>query len=132
MNIKLMKVLFIIIVLTSLLSVNALPYKIYANSSDSTPRIYVDPPEIIDETLTPNSTFTIAIKLENVPLNANLVGVQFTVSWDSAVLECIGMEEVLYHNVTPPEEWGNIWKLLHVVADDHVEYAYTTHIHGWT
>ena len=125
MNIKLVKVLSIIIVLTSLLSINALPYKTYANSSDSTPRIYVDPPEIIDETLTPNITFTIAIKLENVPLNANLVGVQFRVSWDPTVLECIGMEEILYHNVTPPEEWGNIWRLGHLITDDHIEYAYT-------
>ena len=72
--------------------------------------------------VTQGEVFNITVYMTNLE---NVFGVEFTVSWDPTVLECIGMEEILYHNVTPPEEWGNIWKIRHVVADDYIWYAYT-------
>jgi len=94
-------------------------------SASPTPTVYLDPLEIIDETLLPNSTFTVEVRVDNIPEDPGVAGVEFKLTWDPAILVAEGMEEVLFHSVTPESEWGNIWRLKHVVADDYVWYAYT-------
>lgn len=56
-------------------------------------------------------TFSIDLLLENVPVDPGAVGVQFTISWDPTVLVAVNMTEVMFHNITPASEWGNIWTL---------------------
>ncbi len=93
--------------------------------AQTTTRIYIDPPAIIDDTLTPNDTFAITVLIENIPADPGLAGLQFEISWDDTVLNGVSMTEELFSNVTPPGEEDNIWKLKHKVFADHVEYAYT-------
>lgn len=50
-------------------------------------RLYVDPAEIIDPTLTPGSKFTIDVKMENV---VDLYGYEFKLTYDAEVLTCLG------------------------------------------
>jgi hypothetical protein len=69
--------------------------------------------------------FNITIYIENIPEDPGLIGVQFKISWDPAILNAVNMTEILFHSVTPPEEQDNIWKLKHTVAAGYVEYAYT-------
>jgi len=73
-------------------------------------------------TVTQGEIFNVSVCITNVEA---LFGVQFSLSWNPNVLKGVSMEEVLFSTVTPPSEEDNIWKLKHVVADDHVEYAYT-------
>ena len=50
-------------------------------------KLYVDPAEIINPTLTPGSKFTIDIKTENV---VDLYGYEFKLTYDNEVLTCLG------------------------------------------
>jgi len=117
---KVIEILSIILTI-SLLYTLTTPLNVYAAET----KIYIDPPLIKDETLLPSDTFTISVKIENIPEDPGVVGVEFKVYWDPSVLKAVSMEEVMFHTVTPEPEWGNIWKLKHEVADDHVWYAYT-------
>jgi len=51
-------------------------------------RLYVDPPLIIDPTLTPSSTFSIDIKVANI---TNLFGYEFTLTYDTSFLNGLGI-----------------------------------------
>jgi hypothetical protein len=115
------KGIILAILTLSLLYIFTTPTKVYAQTT----KIYIDPPSIIDQTLTQNKTFQITVKIENIPEDPGLVGVQFKISWDPAILNAVNMTEILFHSVTPPEEQDNIWKLKHTVAAGYVEYAYT-------
>jgi hypothetical protein len=87
-----------------------------------TMKIYIDPPQIINEALTINSTFQIAVKTADA---IGLVGLQFKIYWDPSILAGVNMSEKLYSTVTPAGEEDNVWRLKHVVTTDHIEYAYT-------
>jgi outer membrane protein assembly factor BamB len=54
------------------------------------------------------STFNVNISLANV---TNVEGVQFKLTWDPTLLNCTRMTEVLFHTVTPPDSWANIWSI---------------------
>jgi hypothetical protein len=70
--------------------------------------------------------FTVSVILENIPENPGTAGIQFTVNWNQNVVSALNMTEVLFHEVTPPSEWGNIWVLAHKINNTRgfVEYAY--------
>jgi len=89
-----------------------------------TPKLFVEPENNIFYTtdMGINSTFKINVTLANT---TGLVGTQFRVYWNSTLLAGVNMTEVLYTSNTPAGEEDNIWKLKHVVAADHIEYAYT-------
>jgi parallel beta-helix repeat protein len=69
--------------------------------------------------------FSADVILENMPEGNGTGGVQFKLSWDPTVLIALNMTEVVFHNVTPPSEWDNIWALINVVNSSEVIYAYT-------
>jgi hypothetical protein len=92
--------------------------------ADETMKIYIDPPQIIDQTLTPDKTFVIDVKMENAPATPGVCGVEFKLTWDPSILNAVSMEEVLFHSVTPESELDNLWKLKHEVKTDYVWYAY--------
>jgi hypothetical protein len=94
-----------------------------ANTSNPTPDLRVQPENI---TVKKGETFTISVVLENIPENPGTAGIQFTVNWNVTVLSALNMTEVLFHEVTPPSEWDNIWELSNVVnnTEGYVTYAY--------
>ena len=75
-------------------------------------KLYVDPPEIIDPTLQPSSHFNINITIENI---ANLKSLQFNLTYDSSIINWIGMSTIKVQNQTPRvtsiinDEYGFIW-----------------------
>ena len=117
---RFMAMLFVVL-LTSLLCFVVIPY---AHAS-SPIRVYVDPPQIVNQSLVPNTTFNVSVKVENVSLSDNLVGIQFNLTWDQNLLQGVSMQEVVFHETVPPSDYGNIWALTNIVANNSVAYAYT-------
>jgi parallel beta-helix repeat protein len=76
-------------------------------------------------TVKKGAVFSVDVIIENMPADHGMAGVQFTVSWDPTVLIALNMTEVMFHNVTPPSEWDNIWALANEVNSSEVSYAYT-------
>ena len=78
------------------------------------------------------STQTVAVgEVFNVTIEADIpspgaVGIQFSLTWDPTVLTGINMTEVIFHNVTPPSEWGNIWAISNTINNTagYASYAY--------
>ena len=54
-------------------------------------------------------------------------GIEINFTWNPAVLAGVNLTEVLFHNVTPPSEQDNIWKLANQVNNvwGYAHYAYT-------
>jgi len=61
-------------------------------------KLYVDPPEIIDPTMKPSSSFSINITIENV---TNLRSLEFNLTYNSDVISWIGMFTIKVQNQTP-------------------------------
>jgi len=118
------KKLTLLTIIFLLLSFTALPMLTPTRAADGTMKVYVDPPQIIDETLTPNKTFVITVKMENAPATPGVCGVEFKLTWDPSRLNAVSMEEVLFHSVMPESELDNLWRLKHEVKADYVWYAY--------
>ena len=70
-------------------------------------RMYVDPPEIINPTLTPGSRFQIDIKMENI---IDFYGYEFSLAYDTTVITFLGIV------ITPPDNDTNFETM--VSADD--------------
>jgi len=90
-------------------------------------KVYVDPPLVADYLLVPGKLFNVSLNVENIPADPGLAGAQFRFSFDPALLSVKVFEEVMFHNVTPPSEWDNIWELAHRINNTggYLEYAYT-------
>jgi hypothetical protein len=83
-------------------------------------RLYVDPPEIIDPTMTPCSTFAINITIENV---TDLKSLEFNLTYNPDVISWVSMSAIKVQNETPTvksitdDEYGFLWvKLLYPTA----------------
>jgi len=111
------------ILLMSFMCAVALPR---AFAADPT-RVYVDPPKIDDTGLVPNTKFNVSVRVDNVPADPGLVGVEFRLKWDPALLNVTTFQEMLFHNVTPVDFWPNIWslKLQTNNTGGYVQYAQT-------
>ena len=81
-----------------------------AKASGSSMKLYVDPPMIVNQALVSPMTFNISIKADNIPADPGLAGMEFTLTWNSSLLNGVAMQEVLFHEVTPPANWSNIWR----------------------
>lgn len=88
-------------------------------------KLYIDPPAIIDQTLVPTSTFNITVKVDNIPADPGLVGLEFNITWNPSLLNGVAVQEIMFHEVTPPALWDNIWQIKKVVANNSVNYAFT-------
>jgi len=60
-------------------------------------KIFVDPPEIFDPTLVPGSEVNVTVKIANV---TNLYSFRFNMSYNNAVLNCLGVLIIPYDNET--------------------------------
>lgn len=88
-------------------------------------RLYIDPAKTENVALTPNTTFNVSVKLDNIPADPGLAGIQVTVVWDPAILKGVSLQEVVFHEVTPEDQWSNIWQITSKVANNSVAYAFT-------
>jgi Cohesin domain len=92
-----------------------------------TVKVYVDPPSLANYLLVPGELFNVSLNVDNIPVDPGLIGVQLRFSYDPALLNVRVFEEVMFHNVTPPSEWDNIWELMHRINNTggYLDYAYT-------
>jgi len=108
--------------LASIICMVALP----VGKAQSDPiELYVEPPTISNVALVPKTTFNVSVNVANIPASPGLAGVQFTLSWDPTLLKGVGMQEIMFHQVTPESDWSNIWTLTNDVENGSASYAYT-------
>ena len=107
MSRKLAGIIFTIL-LTSIMCFVVIPH---AGADEPLPRVYVDPPTVINQALVPNTQFNISIKVDNIPVTPGVVGVELKLTWNPTLLNCTALQEKLFHSVTPEEFWPNIWGL---------------------
>jgi hypothetical protein len=72
------------------------------------PIVLVQPGSV---TVKEGDVFNVSVVIENLAVNHGMVAVQFTLTWNKTILNSLGMTEVLYHTITPQDEWDNIWKI---------------------
>jgi hypothetical protein len=70
--------------------------------------IYVNPRRIRNESAAVNDTFDVAVKLDSISNHSGLISVRFGLEWNSTVLDCIGVNEVMFHEILPESEWQDI------------------------
>ena len=70
-------------------------------------------------------TFIVNVTFENMPATPGEAGFQFNLTWGASILQGISMEDVIFHTVTPPAEWSNIWTVKKTVLNGTLEYGYT-------
>jgi hypothetical protein len=75
------------------------------------PTIYVNPPSIINTSLVVGSTFTVNVSLRDVSVENDLVGVEFKLSWDPAILNGTTMVLPAGNMFQTAQDDGNIWIL---------------------
>jgi len=79
--------------------------------SSNVVKVYIDPLHISDETLVPGTFFNVSLKVSDIPASPGLVGVQFKLNYDPTLLTAVTLDEVMFHNMTPPSDWDNIWMI---------------------
>jgi hypothetical protein len=72
------------------------------------PIVLVQPSSV---TVKEGDVFNVSVVIENLAVNHGMVAVQFTLTWNNTLLDSLGMNEVLYHTITPQDEWDNIWQI---------------------
>jgi hypothetical protein len=75
-------------------------------------QIYVDPQNNLFTTDTMNvgSTFRVNVTVQNIT-DLGFAGLSFELHWNPTLLSCTSMTEILFHTITPPSEYSNIWNL---------------------
>jgi len=88
--------------------------------------IYVDPRRVKNGSIPVGDTFTVEVKLDSVSNHSGLIYVSFGLEWNSSILECIGLTEVMFHEVLPESEWQNIdWGFMINDASGYMTYEGT-------
>jgi uncharacterized protein YcnI len=93
-------------------------------ASTGSPTVFVDPPQSVLTNPTVGTLFNVSVSIANITA---FEGAQFTISWNTSVLACTKIYEILYHTVTPPDSWDNIWpiKLSINKTGGYADYAQT-------
>lgn len=105
---KKLTVACLVILLASFVLVVAVPA---GKALTPSAKVYVDPPKVEDVGLVPNTKFNVSVRVDNIPASPGLAGVQFRLTWNSSLINCTSIQEILFHAVTPPDSWSNIWSL---------------------
>lgn len=87
--------------------------------------VYVYPRRIRDESIAVNDTFDIAVKLDSISNDGGLIFIRFSLGWDPQVLECVSVEEVMFHETLPESEWQKFyWYSYDVLGELYFEAAF--------
>jgi hypothetical protein len=74
--------------------------------------INVDPYRVRNESVPIGETFTVEVKLDSVSNHSGLISMRFSLEWNSSILDCTNVTEVMFHDVLPESEWQKIdWTL---------------------
>jgi len=117
---------FIITVLMLTTIIQILPTSI--TSANTAPRLYVDPATIIGENYAVGQDVVLEIKIENVPKDPGICGVQFRLEWNPSILDGVKIEIPPDHFMDPDgveQSEGNLWVIVRKIYADHAEYAVT-------
>lgn len=84
---------------------------VFATHGADTTKIYIDPQSIEDPNLDPGETFSINVTVANV---SNLLGYDFNMSYNTAILTCTGVSVGPLNNMPSPlwlvdDIVGNVW-----------------------
>jgi hypothetical protein len=90
-------------------------------SNSTTPIVVRIEPENL--TVKKDEVFSVSVVIENIPADPGAVGVQFIITWDPTVLNGVNITEVMFHEVTPPAEYDNIWQIWNSVNNSYAQYA---------
>jgi hypothetical protein len=100
-------VLMSILIISSMLY-SASTFPTCSANVSSSATVFVDPPQSIFNTATVGTSFVVNVTVANI---TGLLGAQFTLSWNTTLLTCTKLTEILYHTVTPEDSWSNIWSI---------------------
>jgi hypothetical protein len=98
-------VIFSILMISVVLSITA---TIPTASADTNTMVFVDTSQTILNAAAVGTQFTVNVTIANV---TGLAGLQFHLSWNSSLLNCTGIQEILFHTLTPTDFQTNIWNL---------------------
>jgi hypothetical protein len=76
------------------------------------PVVLVQPDSV---TVKEGDVFNTSVVIENLAVNHGMCGVEFVLTWNKTMLNSLGINEVLYHTITPQDEWDNIWEIRCIV-----------------
>ena len=80
-----------------------------ASAQTPTPTVFVDPPQTILTGGVANvTTFQVNVTIANV---TGLAGVQFGLQWNASLFKATSFNEILFHTLTPSDQFSNIWNL---------------------
>lgn len=96
-------------------------YPFFVSGHETTLWFHLEPSSL---TVRKGQTFNITVYLDNVPQYPGIVGLQFNITWDPAVLNGVGMDDVVFHSATPTDQQDNIWELKNQVTASFAAYAY--------
>jgi hypothetical protein len=71
--------------------------------------IHVDPRRVTNESIPTGDMFTVEVKLDSVSNHSGLVSIQFGLQWNSSILDCTNVTEVMFHDVLSESEWQKIY-----------------------
>jgi hypothetical protein len=74
---------------------------------DSQLLFYTSPHRVKNDSLTVGSTFSANIDMQTIAEHRGIICLTFNLMWDATVLECIGATDIMFHEVTPPNETDN-------------------------
>jgi hypothetical protein len=70
--------------------------------------IYVDPRRVKNESIPTGDMFTVEVKLDSVANHSGLISIRFRLEWNSSILDCTNVTEVMFHDVLSESEWQKI------------------------
>jgi len=70
--------------------------------------IHVDPRRVTNESIPTGDMFTVEVKLDSVSNHSGLIFIRFSLQWNSSILDCTNVTEVMFHDVLPEDKWQKI------------------------
>lgn len=89
------------------------PFAVHAQDATvGVPVVRVQPDSV---TVKEGDVFNVSVVIENLPANDGMAGGDFILTWNTSMLRAVSMEEMLFHTLTPQDEWGNIWQVVKTI-----------------
>ena len=88
--------------------------------------VHVTPPQL-NQTQNVGSVFDFDVKLDNADNSTGIVRASFMLTWNASLYEALNLTEVMFHEITPQNEWNNIGAVQDEIDNvlGYVVYDYT-------
>jgi hypothetical protein len=77
---------------------------------DSQLLFYITPHRVMNNSLIVNSTFSVTLEMDTIAAHRGIYDMEFQLRWNATILECVSVQESMFHEVTPSNESGNIYE----------------------